>query len=430
MSTAPLEMRFDMNTLQHLGIKMYTQIPAALSELIANAYDADATEVHITIDKKEIVVEDNGGGMTFEEVNNNFLVIGRDRRKDGDGLTKLGRRASGKKGLGKLALFGIGGEITIRTTKQGSGETLIFTLNWEDIKESETPYNPPHKNCPCQKTCKGTTVTITKLKRTSKINIEDTAKGIARRFEYDPADFKVTIVDRNEQDNEITITKYLLFEGLKEQFRWEIPLSDEDQRGDKKQSNGFERESVKGFICTSAEPITESGLKGVLLYARGRLINGADASDFFGVPSSSHFYRYVTGILHADFIDEGHGDDDLIATNRESIDWSDEKMVSLKSDLQDILRNIGRRWRERRQEKQNEKVEPPSEDGKWISTFPTEKRKDFKELVVWMNDQDEEQRREGKELLEKIVPQYPEFHWRFLDGSITKEPTVEEKYRR
>ena len=351
MSTDSLEMRFDMNTLQHLGIKMYTQIPAALSELIANAYDADATEVHITIDKEKIVVEDNGDGMTFDEVNDNFLVVGRNRRRDGDGPTKLERRASGKKGLGKLALFGLGKEITIRTTKQGSDETLTFTLNWDEIKKSKTlSYKSTHENCPCQKTCKGTTVTITKLNRTSEINIKNTAKGIARRFEYDTADFKVTIVDRKEQDNKITITKNLLFEGLDEQFRWEIPLSDEDQRGDKKQSNGFVRESVKGFICTSAGPIKESGLKGILLYARGRLINGADASHFFGVPSSSHFYRYVTGILHVDFIDEGHGDDDLIMTNRESINWSAEKAASLESYLQGILKDIERLWRELRKE--------------------------------------------------------------------------------
>ena len=331
---------------------MYTQIPAALSELIANAYDADATEVQITIDKEKIVVEDNGDGMTFEEVNKKFLVIGRDRRKDGDGKTKLGRRASGKKGIGKLALFGLGNEITMRTTKKGSGEAHTFTLNWEEIKKSTTQsYKPTHESCSCKETSKGTTVTITKLNRTSKINIKDTAKGIARRFDYDVADFNVTIVDRKEQNNKIAISKELLLEGLKKQFCWKIPLSDEDQRGDKKQPNGL----VRGSIYTSAEPIKESGLKGILLYARGRLINGADASHFFGVPSSSHFYRYVTGILHVDFIDEGHGDDDLVATNRESIDWSAEKAANLKNYLQDILRNTEKPWRERRQEEKNKR---------------------------------------------------------------------------
>ena len=37
-----LVMRFDPNTIEHLGVKMYSQIPTAIAEMIANSYDADA----------------------------------------------------------------------------------------------------------------------------------------------------------------------------------------------------------------------------------------------------------------------------------------------------------------------------------------------------------------------------------------------------
>ena len=39
-----LRMSFDPQTIEHLGVKMYSQIPNAVAELIANSYDADAGE--------------------------------------------------------------------------------------------------------------------------------------------------------------------------------------------------------------------------------------------------------------------------------------------------------------------------------------------------------------------------------------------------
>src|SRR5258705_9231480 len=72
-----LEMSFDPNTIEHLGIKMYSSLPTAIAELIANAYDADAQKVEIyLVDKtknREIIVADNGIGMSFDDINNFFL---------------------------------------------------------------------------------------------------------------------------------------------------------------------------------------------------------------------------------------------------------------------------------------------------------------------------------------------------------------------
>ncbi|WP_232816102.1 ATP-binding protein [Chryseobacterium capnotolerans] len=53
MSEDKLSMKFEANTIQHLGVKMYSTMPPALAELIANAYDACATEVHIKLYDKE-----------------------------------------------------------------------------------------------------------------------------------------------------------------------------------------------------------------------------------------------------------------------------------------------------------------------------------------------------------------------------------------
>ena len=75
-------MRFKVapRMLDHFGIAMYNSVPKAISELCANAYDADATLVQVTVKQDRISIKDNGSGMSPEEVEDNYLYLGRDRR--------------------------------------------------------------------------------------------------------------------------------------------------------------------------------------------------------------------------------------------------------------------------------------------------------------------------------------------------------------
>lgn len=67
-----LEFRFHGRVIEHLGTDMYQSPTAAIAELIANAWEADAEEVSITLptgeisDASLIVIKDNGVGMTFK----------------------------------------------------------------------------------------------------------------------------------------------------------------------------------------------------------------------------------------------------------------------------------------------------------------------------------------------------------------------------
>ena len=173
MTKEKLQLKFDPRTIEHLGIKMYSQLPYALAELVANAYDAGATQVDIKLydnvpDKKRIVISDNGDGMSYEEVRDNFLVIGR-RRRDTDQSREnaLGRKITGKKGLGKLALFGIGKTITIETSKESDSHITSFTLDWDNIlnEPSGTYYPESHFTNKDNPKDKGTTITLFNLSR-------------------------------------------------------------------------------------------------------------------------------------------------------------------------------------------------------------------------------------------------------------------------
>jgi len=102
-------MTISLNALEHLGINLYSNIPAVLSEIVANAWDADAKSVKITINKAEekIIIEDDGVGMNRNEVIDRFLTVGFKRREILGELTAAGRKPMGRKGIGKLSIFSV-----------------------------------------------------------------------------------------------------------------------------------------------------------------------------------------------------------------------------------------------------------------------------------------------------------------------------------
>ncbi|NJM67951.1 MAG: hypothetical protein HC851_20950 [Acaryochloris sp. RU_4_1] len=127
-------------TIDKLGVKLYDKVSAVIAELVSNSYDADATEVRIKAPMGEflatksnnqlqdrgftIEIWDNGTGMTPDQVNKFYLCVGADRRVDterGDKSRRFDRKVMGRKGVGKLAPFGICERIEVLT----SGGELI-----------------------------------------------------------------------------------------------------------------------------------------------------------------------------------------------------------------------------------------------------------------------------------------------------------------
>lgn len=76
MEQKELQVTFDINTIDHLGVKLYSTIPPMIAELVSNAWDADANNVYINFKnegEKTITVSDDGIGMTFSELNDYFF---------------------------------------------------------------------------------------------------------------------------------------------------------------------------------------------------------------------------------------------------------------------------------------------------------------------------------------------------------------------
>lgn len=103
----------------------------ALTELLANAWDAGASRVEITIPGShgdELVVEDDGAGMTREQFLTRWMTLGYDRTKH-QGLNvqfppgRQGqRRAYGKNGVGRHGMLCFANEYIVETRVDGAGQ--------------------------------------------------------------------------------------------------------------------------------------------------------------------------------------------------------------------------------------------------------------------------------------------------------------------
>lgn len=110
----------DSALLRELGERLVTTVHVALSELVKNSYDADATAVKVRIEPKDeggprIIVEDNGAGMSPEDVSNFWMRIGTTNKEDAPHSSLYGRPRTGRKGVGRFACRRLGTVLVLET---------------------------------------------------------------------------------------------------------------------------------------------------------------------------------------------------------------------------------------------------------------------------------------------------------------------------
>ena len=132
------ELRVGLPAVEGLGRGLYSNAAAVLTELIANAWDADATRVDITIkddgDNSFVTVADNGCGMTPDQLNERYLMVGYRKRDNEGGESKMYKRPyMGRKGLGKLSVFAIADTLSV-TSKVEDHPAAGLTINYPDLQ--------------------------------------------------------------------------------------------------------------------------------------------------------------------------------------------------------------------------------------------------------------------------------------------------------
>lgn len=373
-----LTMRVQLTVIDQLGLRMYTSLPAVVSEVVANAWDADATEVDVAVMEdsegkaEAISITDKGTGMTFGEIENLYLRIGRDRRKEeGKDTSAGGRRVMGHKGIGKLSCFGVARIVKVKSIKDG--EVTHFAMDLDDMRQTPTgqDYHPqvlaPPDGEDGQKTDRpsGTIVYLKRLKLKRQINVSAVRRGLARRFSILGSDFIVKV-------NGIPLTPGERNLQARCEYVWRV--------GEEPLANALISEghdwSVDGWIGTFKETVPPDLGNGIVLMVRGKLAN--EPSFYEVTKLREHALAYMVGEIHADFLDE---DEDLIATTRNSVVWESEEGAALKLWLQSAIRSVARDWAEKREAKHQRVLMEDQTFKEWFDTLTERERGQAKRVV-------------------------------------------------
>ncbi|WPQ63411.1 sensor histidine kinase [Chitinophaga sancti] len=141
-----LRWRFDVNAFRLLGRELITDRVTAVFELVKNCYDANSTKVNVEFlnitkdsDDKQIIISDNGIGMSYNDIDNKWMVVGTNSKR-----AKLysdppfNRKFVGEKGIGRFAVDKLGERLVIKTKQVGESKWLNVEIKWDEYEELST----------------------------------------------------------------------------------------------------------------------------------------------------------------------------------------------------------------------------------------------------------------------------------------------------
>ena len=403
------QMNISNTVLYHLGINLYSNIPAVLSEVVANSWDADATNVYVEIEKDKITIADDGHGMTLKDINEKYLLVGYPRRIHNEAVTdRYKRKVMGRKGIGKLSLFSIAETVKVETFKKGKKNGFIMSKQEIDshiAQKNEQPYEPePLSESEIEFTKDGTRIVLTDLKkRISKAHSNYLRKRIARRFSIIGYEDNFNVfVDRSP----VKITDRDYFHKI--QFLWfygdesekyinlcnnlENPEHTEKRDGtievrDEDNSENLTG-AVTGWIGTVRKPkeLTDrnenvnENLNKIVIMVRGKLAQENILDDF---RQSGFYTKYLIGEIHADFLDMDDLDD-IATTSRQEIIKDSPRYEALKTWMKNELFHIRDKWDE------------------WRSEIVKKEVYQIPAIKAWLNELKPAERKQAESLFSKI----------------------------
>ena len=369
MARSPYVMRISLNVLNHMGLHLYSNTPAVLAEAIANAWDADATEVRVDLDAdhKTISVEDDGVGMDLNDINDKFLYVGYQKRPPtaGDFRTPRNRKPMGRKGIGKLSLFSIANKISVYT-KKTDVQPQSFLLDADEIRaaiETEDPsaakdYEPRSIPFDDAIDTHGTILRINDLKkiRITRATRAGLKKRLARRFSVLSDEFRilvngdeVTFLDRDYfhkarfifqygEDYSQHCTNLDTDNEIRQPMKYDRPFR-LDKHG---QQDGHGRYAITGWIAIAQRSndldgdTPDDNLNKIAIVVRGKVAQ-EDILQSFRL--GGMITKYIFGEISANFLDEDDKED-IATSSRQSISEDDPRFVALRSFLRSELQHI------------------------------------------------------------------------------------------
>lgn len=377
---SPYLMTLSLGVIDHLGLNLYSNIPAVLSELVANAWDADSPVVKVDIDteSKTITLADEGCGMSVDDVNNRFLKVGYRRRENGETETPSGRHVMGRKGIGKLSIFSIAEEVEIHTRNENAaacGLTMrvdaIRAAMGKDGTGNYAPEAIPAEEITVER---GTKLVLRKLKkRVTQATDQALRKRLARRFSIlgNEHGFDVFINGQQVGVEDRDYFKHLQYfwsfgdgaEAMqalatkatkKETFSGTVNaaqvLTAEERKelGVPEEPTKAPTYEVSGWLGTfDAQASIDEGNNSIVVMAWGKLIHEDLLKE---IKAGGLFTKYVIGMVRADFLDADDSED-IVTSNRQSLREDDLRALLLRRWVERVaLATVGRNWRDWRRD--------------------------------------------------------------------------------
>ncbi|MEM7247320.1 MAG: ATP-binding protein [Acidobacteriota bacterium] len=390
---------FSPHILEDLGLNLYTTVARGLVEFVANSYDADGSYARITFsegisdarrtikcqfdDEKEahqegegpepsplesralpddltIEILDDGHGMSRAALRDKFLVAARRRRKEepeAQGRSPGGRPLMGRKGLGKLAGFGVARVLEVTSKADGEEHATCVTLDYNKLVDASTEKSPSV----AVKTTTipdgaglgehGTRVVLRQLLYGPTKSRPKTVKNeIAEAFDLiSPKDFKIDLngdmveppthafsfawPEPERAPEELVESTFLTEYGVKKTFSYRLRFREQ-------------RASLP------------ARMRGIRIYVRNRM---AAPPSLLEADTNMHGFRmtdYLDGVVHADFLDEE--DEDYIATDRQGLRWETSLLGNLWTDLSKEIKTACSKRQKQRDDEGEKRVK---EDG-------------------------------------------------------------------
>lgn len=362
----------------HLGRKLYSTTPPALAELVANSYDAYATQVHVTIDKDvdHIIVADNGTGMSLEGLNEKYALIGREKAVEPVPEGQTRRSPMGQKGIGKLASFSLGDEYEVYTKTSKDQQWRHFYVKYADFIKDDSTYSAVSELCDLPTELKqfkeyehGFITVIHNLRRGVNSQTFDSLKTqLSRRFyiKSGTGSFALFI---NDQLVDLSMNAYYgnmdyaTYIGYDEDEISEL-LSIEDNSNsivlepydtatikDTTVKTNLETlvsdKGLRGWVGTVEQPkqLKEYGNNAnIVVYINGKI---ADEDVLKNHANSMIANQYVVGEFFADYLSSDA--EDPITSSRQGLDNADGEVQDLISVIKTIRNTVINTWDTRRE---------------------------------------------------------------------------------
>ena len=359
----PFKFDISLTILNHLSKNLYKNFNSILGELISNAWDADAVNVWIDVDKNNscFTFKDDGIGMNRDDFQQKFLKIGYSKRESGN-ISKLGRPYIGAKGIGKLAVLSIAERVTIISKTKESKivggvidnkeldnvikDVLIpssyFLQDLDSSLENNTTFKSGH----------GTLLVFEGLNNIHINKLDHIRKLLALSYK-----FSVSGLVGDDNFNIFVNQKKVSVRDLQQltkntQFWWSINNFSDDLTNAFKNADHFSLDSrlnIRGFLASVNKP---SNLKifgtgervTVDLFVNGRL---REKNILRHSSTNRIIESYLFGQIHFDEIDSDvHSSvNDPFTSSREGIVDTSEKYRELLIELRKvILTKIHKGW--------------------------------------------------------------------------------------